>query len=70
MKGPFFMKRHEFSPDETQRDDAPYWAAALVLAVREGDRKRIAEARRQLKRLGYAVDLSKQVDRKGAADAR
>jgi hypothetical protein len=39
-------------PDLTRRDEAPYWAAALVLAIRAGDAGRAGRAQRELKRLG------------------
>jgi hypothetical protein len=42
--------------DVSQRDDAPYWGAVLVMAIRSGDAARAAQARRQLCRLG--IDLA------------
>lgn len=46
-----------FDPDVTRRDDAPYWAAALVAAIRAGDTRRQSLARRHLRRLGYRIDV-------------
>jgi hypothetical protein len=45
--------RRRFDPDVTRRDDAAYWAAALVLALRADDEGRAQEARRELERLGF-----------------
>lgn len=42
-------------PDDTQRDKAPYWAAALVIALHANDRVRVDKARRALERLGIDV---------------
>ena len=42
-------------PDRTRRDDAPYWAAALVLAIRAGDARRVSLAERELGRLGVPL---------------
>lgn len=50
------MKR-TLNPDVTRRDDAPYWAAALVLAIKAGDRLRAGLARRHLRRLGFRLDV-------------
>jgi hypothetical protein len=44
-------------PDFTRRDDGPYWAAALVAAIRAKDADRIALARQNLQRLGYRIDI-------------
>ncbi len=52
------MTRREMDPDVTRRDDGPYWAAALVLAIRAGDKPRAAAARQHLRRLGYRIDLA------------
>ena len=48
------------------RQRRPYWAAALVLAIKAGDRKRTERARRNLRRLGYRLDVLEDT-RKGAA---
>jgi len=64
------MKRLDFDPDVTRRDDAPYWAAAMVLALRAGNAKRIAEARQQLQRLGYSVGTATDLKRKRVQNAR
>lgn len=45
-------------PDVTRRDDGAYWAAAAVLADQAGDHRRTDEARQQLDRLGYRIDVS------------
>jgi len=42
-------------PDVTRRDDAPYWAATAVIALRSGDMPRVTEAQQQLARLGVNV---------------
>jgi hypothetical protein len=52
------MTRPTIDPDVTRRDDGPYWAAAMAIAVRDGDRERAALARRNLRRLGYHLDLA------------
>ena len=39
--------------DEMQRDDAAYWATALMLAIQNGNRDRERSARAGLRRLGY-----------------
>jgi len=50
---------HEaFDPDVTQRDEAPYWAASLILALRIGDETRTKEAREHLLRLGFEVTVA------------
>jgi len=46
------MKRVNFDPDVTRRDDAPYWAAVLALAIRNGDTNRAEHAEQELARLG------------------
>mgnify|MGYP007051605850 CR=1 FL=1 len=55
VRGPHM--KNDFDPDVTHRDETPYWAAKLALAIRCGDRARVAEARRQLKRLGCPLDI-------------
>jgi hypothetical protein len=52
------MTRLTIDPDVTRRDDGAYWAAALVLAIRAGDRERAETARQNLRRLGYQLDLA------------
>lgn len=52
------MTRRDFDPDVTRRDDGAYWAAALALALRARDRERAAEARSNLRRLGFEPDLA------------
>jgi len=61
------MKRLHFDPDVTRRDDAPYWAAVLAVAIRNGDTKRAEYAERELARLGIPLarvhNPEKEVDR-------
>lgn len=57
------MTRREMDPDVTRRDDGPYWAAALVLAIRAGSKARAEAARQHLRRLGYRVDVTDSHDR-------
>ena len=45
----------EFDPDIGRRDDSGYWAAALVLAIKNGNRSNELSARENLKRLGFDV---------------
>ncbi len=63
------MTRPSFDPDVTRRDEGPYWAAALAIALRDGNRERAALARRHLRRLGYRLDLAAG-DRQGAQNAK
>jgi hypothetical protein len=51
-------KRVTFDPDVTRRDDDAYWAAAIMLAIRAGDKERAATARRNLLRLGRRVVIT------------
>ena len=51
------MARRTFDPDVTRRDEGAYWAAALVLAIRAGDRARADLARKHLRRLGYRLEV-------------
>ncbi len=53
------MTRRKIDPDLTRHDDAAYWAAAMVVAVRADDAERIETARENLKRLGYHLDVCK-----------
>lgn len=56
------MRRRTMDPDVTWRNDAPYWAAALVLAIRAGDKTRIEEARRELARLGIYLTTASAME--------
>jgi hypothetical protein len=56
------MTQPKMDPDVTRRDDGPYWAAALVLAIRAGDRTRADKARRRLRRLGYSLDIARTLE--------
>ena len=53
------MTRRQIDPDVTRRDDAAYWAAAMVVAVHAGDAERIETASQNLKRLGFHLDVCK-----------
>lgn len=59
------MTRRRIDPDVTRRDDGAYWAAAMVLAIRARDRRRIETARRHLRRLGYRLDVARPDATKG-----
>jgi len=41
--------------DDSRRDDSSYWAAALVLAIKSGNRSNELSARANLRRLGLDV---------------
>jgi hypothetical protein len=43
--------------DVTRRDDAPYWAAILVMAVRSRNKVRMKEAQSNLRRLGVTLTV-------------
>jgi hypothetical protein len=58
------------NPDVTRRDDGAYWAAAMVLALKADDRNRANEARRQLRRLGYRIELAEPRRGKAAINGR
>ena len=66
------MSRRNFDPDVTRRDDGPYWAAAMVLAIRAGDEPRTETARQHLHRLGYRLELTapQAAKAKGAKHAK
>jgi hypothetical protein len=57
-------RQKQFDPDVTRHDDGAYWAAALVLAIRAGDKARARTARHHLRRLGYALDVALGPDTK------
>jgi hypothetical protein len=64
------MRRRKWiDPDLTRRDEAPYWAAALVLAIRAGDTSRADTARQKLQRLGVNVTYRAR-QRKAVHDGR
>jgi hypothetical protein len=63
------MAKWTFDPDVTRRDDAAYWAAAVVVASRAGNVERAEYARRQLRRLGFQLKVARPQPRKGAPDA-
>jgi hypothetical protein len=50
------MTHEKLDPDVTRKNDGAYWAAALVLAIRAGDRSRTIVARKELRRLGYRLE--------------
>lgn len=41
--------------DRAQKDNATYWAARVMVAIRERDREGENQARAELRRLGYDV---------------
>ena len=43
------------------KNDPVYWGAALALAVRDGDKARIKEAQRHLRRLGVPLTVCPKV---------
>jgi hypothetical protein len=57
-----------FDPDITRRDDAPYWAAVLAMAVRTGNLERQREAQANLRRLGIPLTVGSR--RKAVARGR
>jgi hypothetical protein len=63
------MADRSIDPDCTRRDDAPYWAAALALAIRAGDSSRAALARRELARLGMDLAVASRRAAKAVRDA-
>ena len=46
---------NKIDSDETRKDDAAYWAAALVLAIQNANKANERTARRALARLGYQL---------------
>ncbi len=66
-------KNRELDPDVGRRDDSSYWTAALVLAIKSGNRSNELSARANLKRLGFdvvrAADLvAPSLESKGGAE--
>lgn len=59
-------KAYVFDPDVTRDFDAAYWGAALVLALRAGNRRRAELARRKLLRLGFRFRIISYADRRAA----
>jgi hypothetical protein len=55
------MRAPTFNPDTTRKNDAPYWGAALMLAIREDDAARAKKATANLRRLGYEIKAAKIV---------
>ena len=55
-------RKFTFNSDVTRRDDGPYWAAAMVLAIKAGDATRMDLARLNLRRLGYRLDVIRPRD--------
>ena len=55
------MSKVEKNSAAKLRDDAPYWAAAMVIAIRDRDTKRAADARRRLRHLGFIVGLASEL---------
>ena len=60
-------KKREFDPDVGRRDDSSYWAAALVLAIKNGNQKNERSARANLKRLGFDVVRANDLATPGVA---
>jgi len=54
------MGSRPFDPDVTRRDDAPYWAAILAMAVRAGKVDRQREAQSNLRRLGVPLTVGRR----------
>lgn len=46
-----------YTPDLTQRNNAPYWAAVLAQAVRDGNTNRADVAQLNLARLGVPLTV-------------
>ncbi len=61
-------KTYTFDPDVTRRDEAPYWAAALVHAIRSGNTDRKNTALENLRRLGMPLTVGEPRKRKGAGN--
>lgn len=64
------MPRRIIDPDLTCRDDGAYWAAALIIAVRAGDRSRTNLARQHLRRLGYSLEVADELRRRSPKGVR
>lgn len=60
------MAETTFRHDLTQRDDAAYWAAALVYAIKAADQPRTETARQNLRRLGYDLQQFPKRERRKA----
>ena len=56
--------------DSMRRDDPAYWACALAMAMRDGDRTREATTRESLRRLGYDVVRFPRRRSRGASHAK
>lgn len=55
------MSKQKIDPDQLRRDDPAYWAAALVLAIKSGNRGNELSARANLKRLGFVLQTANDV---------
>lgn len=49
------MRNTGIDPDRDRRDDSSYWAAALVLAIKNRNHRNVKSARKKLRRLGFDV---------------
>jgi hypothetical protein len=63
------MHTKTFDPDASLHDNAPYWAAVLVIAIRCHDTARADTAKGHLRRLGCPLDLVRRRPRKEARRA-
>lgn len=61
------MSKRKIDPDQLRRDDPAYWAAALVLAIKSGNRANEKSARANLSRLGFVLQTVGDVAQKGGA---
>jgi hypothetical protein len=57
-------------PDATHKEDAAYWAAALVRAIQNRNKRNAQTARANLRRLGYALTELPPSQRAGRAATR
>ncbi len=55
------MRKKKIDPDRGRRDDSSYWAAALVLAIKTGNRRNEMSAREHLRRLGFDIVTAEQL---------
>ena len=61
------MSKQKIDPDQLRRDDPAYWAAALVLTIKSGNRANEKSARENLSRLGFVLQTADDVALKGGA---
>ncbi len=58
------MSNKKSDPNKSRKDDPAYWAAALVLAIKSGNRVNEKSARRNLRRLRFDVVAIESRERK------